>query len=343
MVYTFKDQHLELDKVPGNCKKITATRFATIMGLNAWSTPFEAWCAITRTYEAPFEDTKYTKAGKTIEPKVIEYLQKTMFMDLKTPTDVYGQEYFKKTRGDFFPNDEVLGGMWDVLGDDFIVEIKTTKRAEDWMDGAPIYYKLQAALYAYLCGFDKFIMTVSFLEESDYDHPEKFKVSVKNTKTYEYSMAEEFPDFEERYIEPALNWWKEHVKKGISPDFDEKADAEILKELRKKTVVPEDDEIASLLKEADQLMDVIEATEIKLEDKKARLKEIDDQIKRYMSEQFKDGDKSVIIHSPKYTWTLTKSTRSSVDSNALKKAGIYEQYLKQSTVMTLKKTLDGEE
>ena len=29
---------------PKKPKKITATRFATILGLNPWSTPFEMWC-----------------------------------------------------------------------------------------------------------------------------------------------------------------------------------------------------------------------------------------------------------------------------------------------------------
>lgn len=42
---------------PKKCKKITGTRFATILGLNPWSTEFEMWCAITKTYEKPFEDT----------------------------------------------------------------------------------------------------------------------------------------------------------------------------------------------------------------------------------------------------------------------------------------------
>lgn len=51
---------------PKRPKKITGTRFAAIMGLNKWTTPFNAWCAITRTYEEPFEDTIYTVAGKTI-------------------------------------------------------------------------------------------------------------------------------------------------------------------------------------------------------------------------------------------------------------------------------------
>ena len=47
----FVDNHIELDVVPKKKKKLTGTRFATVMGLNAWASPFETWCAITRTYE----------------------------------------------------------------------------------------------------------------------------------------------------------------------------------------------------------------------------------------------------------------------------------------------------
>lgn len=45
---------------PKRPKKLTATRFATVLGLNPWSTPFEVWCEITRTYQKPFEETIYT-------------------------------------------------------------------------------------------------------------------------------------------------------------------------------------------------------------------------------------------------------------------------------------------
>ena len=88
---------------PKRTKKITGTRFATILGLNPWSTPFEMWCAITKTYEAPFEDTIYTTAGKTIEPKQADYMRKSYGKDLISPTDRYGADYFNKTWGDFFP------------------------------------------------------------------------------------------------------------------------------------------------------------------------------------------------------------------------------------------------
>ena len=342
----FVGNHIELNEVPKKFKKLTATRFATIMNLNAWATPFSAWCEMTRTYEEPFEDSIYTIAGKVIEPKICEYLRSRYFMDIKSPTDVYGPDYFKKTWGDFFGDVEALGGMWDFLGDDFVVEVKTTKRVEDWkgVDGKvepPIYYKLQASLYAYLLGFDDVVMTCSFLQDKDYTNPENFVPNVDNTVVIEFKVSEAFPTFKESYVEPALEFWRNHVLTGISPEFDEKKDAEILKVLRKNTVELEDKEITKLIAEADKLQESIDKAETKLEEKKKRLKEIDDQVKKYMTGQFRDGDKKVEIGGKKYTWTLTKSERNSLDSTALKKdlPDVFGKYTKKSEVYSLKKSI----
>lgn len=343
------DNHIEMEP-DKNPKFLTGTKFATLLGLNAWSTPFEVWCSVTRLYEVPFEDSIYTQAGKVVEPKVVNYLNKTYFMDIKSPEDVYGPDPFKKTWGYYFPKDGgkgrgILNGSWDAIGDDFVVEIKTTKRAEDWKLDVPIYYKLQACLYAYLLGFDNVIVTVSFLEDKDYINPELFEPSYKNTKIYEFKLSEAFPTFEESYVKPALEFWRNHVETGISPEFDEKKDAEILKVLRKNVVETTDQDIAKLMAEADKLQESIDKAEAKLDDKKKRLKEIDDQVKKYMSEQFRDGDKKVEIPSKKYTWTLTKSVRNSLDSTTLKKElpDVYGKYQKQSEVLTLKKSIIEEE
>ena len=262
--FTFVDNHIELEGLPKKLKKLTATRFATVMGLNAWSSPFSAWCEITKTYEEPFEDTIYTIAGKVIEPKICDYLRSRYFMDIKSPTDVYGPDYFKKTWGDFFPQEDALGGMWDFLGDDFVVEVKTTKRVEDWAKKdelgrplkdengnliiePPIYYKLQACLYAYLLGFDDVVMTCSFLEDKDYTNPEAFEPNVNNTVVIEFKLSEAFPSFKKDYVDPALAFWNNHVLTGISPDFDEKKDADILKALRKNTIKLADQDINKLM------------------------------------------------------------------------------------------------
>lgn len=345
---------------PKKPKKLTATRFASIMGLNAWSTPFGAWCEMTRTYEEPFADSIYTVAGKVIEPKICDYLKSRYFMDIKSPTDVYGEDYFKKTWGDFFPNETALGGMWDFLGDDFVVEVKTTKRVEDWrgVDGKvepPIYYKLQAALYAYLLGFDNVVMTCSFLTDADYPidngdgtfdttPTEKFIPNIENTVVHEFKVSEDFPTFKESYIDPALKFWNSHVLTGISPTFDEKKDAEILKVLRKNTVEPTDDEITKLIAEADKIQAQIDKADERIAEKKKRLKEIDDQVKKYMSGQFRNGDKKVEIAGKKYTWTLTKSARNSFDSKSFEtdQPEMYKQYMKSSEVYTLKKAVIAE-
>lgn len=328
---------------PKKPKKLTATRFATIMGLNAWSTPFSAWCEMTRTYEEPFEDSIYTIAGKVIEPKICEYLRTRYFMDIKSPTDVYGPDYFKKTWGDFFHDVEALGGMWDFLGDDFVVEVKTTKRVEDWrgVDGEvepPIYYKLQASLYAYLLGFDNVVMTCSFLQDKDYANPEAFEPTVDNTVVIEFKLSEAFPTFKESYIDPALKFWRDHVLTGISPEFDEKKDADILKELRKNVTEASDKDIAKLMAEADKLRVSVDKAEARIADKKKRIKEIEDQVKESMKSQFRDGDKKVEIASKKYTWTLSKSERNSLDSNKLKKElpDVFTKYSKKSEVYSLK-------
>ena len=319
---------------PKRTKKVTGTRFATILGLNPWSTPFEMWCAITKTYEKLFEDTIYTIAGKTIEPKQAEYMKKSYGMDLITPTDRYGQDYFNKTWGDFFPENPYFGGMWDYLGVDengtvdTVLEMKTTKRIEDWQNDAPEYYALQAALYAYLLGVDNVIMVASFLEEKDYEDPSKFVPNIKNTITVEFKVSERYPDFE-RMVAEVKSWWGEYVTGGISPVYDEKKDAEILAALRTHNLTPDTD-IDALIKEAEVLKKEVDTTAAAIADKEKRLKEISDIIKEHAMTQFRDGDKKVEIKGSTYTWTVSRSETTTIDKKALEADGLLEKYQKKS-------------
>jgi predicted phage-related endonuclease len=317
---------------PKRCKKLTGTRFAAVLGLDRWTTPFETWCAVTRTYEKPFEDNKYTIAGKTIEPKVVDYLNRLYFGgSLKTPTDVYGENYFQKTWGDFFPKERVFGGMWDALayndkGEvESVVEIKTTGRVEDWADGkAPHHYALQACLYAYLLGVDHVVMVASFLEEKDYVNPEAFEPSIENTIMDEFLVSERYPQFD-KFIEAATEWWDEHVVTGISPAYDEKADKDVLAALRKNVVESKDD-LATIIEEAERLKTTIDAVKATVKSDEKRLKELTESIKAYCSEQFRDGDNKVEIEGNDYVFTLSRSVRLTIDEDALKADGIYDKY-----------------
>jgi len=317
---------------PKRPKKLTGTRFATILGLNPWSTPFEIWCEVTRTYQKPFEDTIYTIAGKTIEPKQAEYMKQTYFMsNLVTPTDIWGKDYFRKTYGDFFRESPVLGGMWDYLlyGKDgkptTVLEMKTSKRVEDWKDDIPEYYALQAALYAYLLGVDEVIMVASFLEPKDYDAPEKFVCSGENTITRPFKVSERYPDFEKKYVKPALKWWKDYVESGISPAFDERKDAEILKALRTNNLSPETD-MAALVKEAEDLKAKLDAHAAEVAEDEKRYKVLTDMIKKAAIAQFRDGDKKVSIAGSAYNWEVSRTSTTKIDKDAMKADGILAKY-----------------
>ena len=330
----WKDDHIEV-KPPKRTKKLTGTRFASIFGLNPYSTPFEIWCAVTKTYEPPFEDTIYTIAGKTIEPKQAEFMKDVyMFDNLVTPTEKFGPDYFNKTYGDFFHEWDVFGGMWDYLLVDkngnptTVLEMKTTKKSEDWKEDIPEYYALQAALYAYLLKVDDVIMVFSVLDpaKGDYQHPEQYVCTPQNTFTRSFKLSERYPNFQQM-IDSAVEWWTTYVTKGISPAFDEKKDAEILEALRTAHVPPTED-LTALMAEAEALKDEIDAHAKEIKDKEDRLKAITDRFKEAAKSQFKDGDKEAVLTGTKYVWKMTRSVSMKLDEAAIKKDGLFDKYAK---------------
>lgn len=250
--------------------------------------------------------------------------------NIVTPTDIYGEDYFNRTYGDFFKDEPIFGGMWDYLLFNenkkpvTVLEMKTTKRAEDWAKDIPEYYALQAALYAYLLGVDDVIMVASFLSDKDYKDPAQFIPSAKNTITVPFKVSERYPEFK-KLVKKAEKWWKDHVETGISPAFDEKADAEILKELRTNTLNPESD-IEALLREGEELKAEIDRLSAPIEPLEKRLKVVTDIIKQHALAQFRDGDKKVSIRGEKYEWNVSRSETSEIDKDGLKADGLLAKY-----------------
>ena len=80
---------------PKQTLRITGHRMSSVLGLNEYQTPFGAWCEITKLVKLPFEDTKYTIAGKAIEPKLIDYMKK------KLPNVVSIEDYYGNVFEDF--------------------------------------------------------------------------------------------------------------------------------------------------------------------------------------------------------------------------------------------------
>ena len=330
---------------PKRPKKMTGTRFASVLGLNPWNTDFQQWCEITKAYSMPFEDTKYTAAGKAIEPFQIQYMRDSFGMEdeLIAPADVWGEDFFHKTWGNFFAH-PVLGGMWDALcvdsewdgtpeglvgHTDMVLEFKTTKRVEDWVgeDGepqAPEYYALQAALYAWLLDCDDVVMVGTFLEEGDYDHPEQFECSADNTVTVEFSVSERYPTFVEDYINPALDWWNEHIETGNSPVFDERKDSDYLKAMRNVSLNPDSD-IDALLDELADLNHEVSIVEKQVAGKQKRIKAIKAQLKQFAEESIGDED-TATIENERVICKLSKTYGVKIDDARMKEDGVFEKY-----------------
>ena len=235
--------HIEIqpDKKP---KKITATKLSQILGIGTsamYTTPFQAWCDICHVYAKPFEENKYTNAGKHIEPKQLTYFKdKFNLSNLVTPEDRYGFRY--QYMWDFFPEEKIFGGKWDSITIDLkdgstrrIIECKTAqaKKRKDWATGIPSDYKVQAALYAYLMGVDGITFLTTFLDPEDYDAPEKVNVNDSKTIITQTKLSE-YLNFENDIIKPAVLWWNNHVVTGVSPKFNE--------------YIPEDKEILTYIK-----------------------------------------------------------------------------------------------
>lgn len=327
----WSDGHITITP-PTKTKKITGTRFGAVLGVNKWSTPFTTWCEITKTWEKPFESTIFTEAGKKIEPLQADFMKNVYGMsNLVTPTDIYGEDYFKTTHGDFFPTEKIFGGMWDyLLVDDVghptaVLEMKTSKRVEDWVDDVPEYYALQASLYAYLLGVDDVYMVASFLEMEDYSLPELFTPSFENTKVIKFKVSERYPNFQE-LIDKATYFWDVNVKLGVSPDYDEKKDKEVLDALRE--MCPDSD-LDSLCAEAETL-----EGELKL--LKDRYKLLTDTIKEKMKKELTSENNKCIINTVNGTWTLSRGTTTKLDTERLKEEGLYDDYVKTSVTETLR-------
>ena len=151
---------------------------------------------------------------------------------------------------------------------------------------------MQAALYAYLLGVDDVIMVCSFLGDKDYENPDAYQCSTENTIVRPFKLSERYPELK-KTIKKVEKWWKTHVEGGVSPKFDEKADADILKVLRDNNLSPDTD-IAALVAEAEQLKKHIDEVKGTVADDEKRYKTITDMLKKEAISQFKEGDKTVM-------------------------------------------------
>ena len=225
--------------------RITGHRIASVLGLNKYQTPFGAFAEITKLVKLPYEDNKYTLAGKAIEPKLIKYVGEK-FPNVMSIEDYYGNNFERYEYNNFIDDSDIFGGIIDAVSTRndlktiaMICECKTSSKPQAWANNTvPIEYLLQGALYSYLKGLDRVVFACTFLEEADYNHPEMFEVNDKNTIIIVKRLDEMVFEIDGEYLniegvmQKATEWWNKYIETGISPEFDEVKDKEYLDIIR---------------------------------------------------------------------------------------------------------------
>lgn len=354
--YGKNNKNIILSEPPKQKLRITGHRFASVLGLNEYQTPFAAWCEITKLVKLPFEDNKYTIAGKTIEPKLIDLVRKK-FPNVMSIEEYYGASLDKYKWNNFVEDSNVFGGIIDAVAtkDDLktltmIVECKTSSKPYAWENNqVPIEYLLQGCEYSYLKGLDRVLFVCAFLQDMDYARPENFVPTEENTIMVVKKLKDvivEMPDkslitFDEA-IEYCENWWKKHIETGISPEFDEKKDKVYLDIIRTSNP-SNDNDLDDLCKSAKLLEDDIAKLkeEICLDSKEKELKTIKEAIKNKMIGMLKNGETKITYMQYKLNGTISNK----FDDKQFEKDNpkMYEKYCTTETKFTLTKSKKEED
>lgn len=179
-------------------KGIGGSDVAAIMGLSAYSTPYQVWLEKTRGIHEDISDKPSVIWGNILEPVVGEH-----YMDCHPDRHVRRvnaiarsvERPWAQASLDYEVHDPELG--WGVL------EIKTAgwRREQDWEDGVPVYYQTQVAHYLSVTG-RPFADVAVLIAGQDYR---------------EYRVMRDEEDV--AAVEAAVDeFWHEYVEDGIAPE-----------------------------------------------------------------------------------------------------------------------------
>ena len=309
--------------------KITGTTLSAVLGNNPWQTPFSVACRLLGIYEDDPSDNAHIKAGVTLEPIIMGYLDNSGRLP-----NIQAEEIFGKREGnheewaqDF--EHEVYGGHIDgITPDGAIVECKTTTNPSAWLKGEiPNHYWIQASLYAKFLKTDTIHFTVGILTQENLNNPYTFVPNEDNVKVYTVGLHPDIDDIMQR----GIDWYKTYLKAHRTPipDLTNDTDRRILEQLQAQLFT--EDEVKSALASYESFITRIDALTKEIKELESSAESYKEQLMTYMATH------DTKIKSNSYRYQLTKTARKSVDSDALKKDGLYDKYLKDSSYTSMRK------
>lgn len=271
---------------------------AAIMGLTPWKTALGVY--LDKVSDFTDEDNKTLQRGRDLEEYVLRAYTRDKNVSIETDLpQVRDKEY------------PFLVGHPDgkVKDTNIFIEAKSYYgNLKDWNGEIPIYYKTQVAHYAYLTDAD-YVDVAVLADRWSYG-------------CYTYHRDKEFED---KIKHASINFWQNHVLKGIPPDVSCTDDAYKLYPFSNESIKESDE---SLDAELSKLFSLQESKKIMAKQEES----IKAQIMNFM------GDASVLTSNLGYkiNWKSQKQHR--INSSLLKKEkpALYEKYCHDISVRPFK-------
>ena len=293
-----------------------------IMGLNKYSTPLSVYLA--KKDFASFNGNKATEWGNILEDPVRQKTREELGIEIETVPGMFRNKEHDFMNANFDGlvyvegKKEIAGSVVSGLGGH---EIKTSRTGDGFTeDEVPDSYYAQVQHYMAVTGISFFVLTVFIFDQ----YAGRHYVIPRNDEFIELLKKRE------------MDFWENNVMTDIAPaPTGNENEVDLVKSL------PMAEEIC-LDGECEQLLDEKEHLDAQIHDLQTKSDAIKEQILLRMaqvSEENSGATKSVATCG---RWKITLNTQTSkrVDTNALKKAGIYDEYAKESVskVMRITKT-----
>lgn len=304
--------------------KVSGTSMAGILGLSPWSSPFQVACNLLGLCREDISGKPAIRTGQILEPVVIDYLdrrypEKGVFLP--------AEEVFEKREGDHDAwvsdfADPVFAGHVDGIvmsrdenAEERILEIKTSSNMDSWVDGVPVYYYWQVALYnEFLTQKDNAFVGLGIVNMDTYRDPQSWVPCDRNVMLFD--MQIDRADVQAK-MEQIRDWYREYILKGVTPEYDPEnpKDVEMFDFI--KGLADDIEDVRTDVDELDQCEREIADIEERNKAVYERRDVLKDRIKQYMVYH----SMSAVDGSSK-TATLSKQVRTTLDKKLLLDDGI---------------------
>ncbi|MDR0826123.1 MAG: YqaJ viral recombinase family protein [Mycoplasmataceae bacterium] len=256
--FTIKNNQVVLDPAylqqsKNYFKKITGTRFASVLGYNKYNSPFKTWMGMVNLYKDVMDPT-LAKVGNTIEPMVRDYVEKKLGINFKVYNPMaIGWDVFKENQiFGGIPDGEPINanGIVDYTNDKPMLEVKTSSidsfvykktnnelkmqfdfngypqikepngKRNSWFNNndivIPMEYRMQLGLYLYLRNINHGVFAIAFLTPRDYKNPEGFNADNHELRIVDFTVKLEIVS---QFVKQATDWYNKYIVTGISPEM----------------------------------------------------------------------------------------------------------------------------